>query len=153
LFCFNCLCSRHLDSPRGKRDSLGYFLNLNTEFLFGGVLLGLSVPGNIVWETKHRPIGIRKQVQKKNVIFFFFYWSVVDYIILLVSGVQQSDSHTHTHIHTHIYSRLFSIIGFYEILNIVPCESLLLIYYMDSSLYLFNPGLLMYPSPQSFPFW
>ena len=36
-----------------------------------------------------------------------------------MSGVQQSNSVTHTH--THIYIWFFFIIGYYNVLNIVPC--------------------------------
>ena len=36
---------------------------------------------------------------------------------MLISGVQQSDSVTHTHTHT----QFFFIIGYYNVLNIVPC--------------------------------
>ena len=60
------------------------------------------------------------------------------YNVVLVSGVQQSDSvictcmcvyiytHTHTHTHTHISFcfRFFSHIDYYKILSIVPCAIL-----------------------------
>ena len=50
---------------------------------------------------------------------------------VLVLGVQQRDSdiyiYTHTHTHTYIYI-FFSHIGYYEILNIVPCKKNLQIY-------------------------
>ena len=41
------------------------------------------------------------------------------YDVVIVSGVQQSDSVIHTHIS--IFSRLFSLIGCYKISSIVPC--------------------------------
>jgi len=48
------------------------------------------------------------------------------YNVVLVSGVQQSESITHTHTHTHIYIytlffRFFSHIGHYRVLTGVPC--------------------------------
>ena len=50
------------------------------------------------------------------------------YSIVLVSGVQQSDSDIYIYIyiyiytHTHIFFfRLFSTVGYYKILNVVPC--------------------------------
>ena len=39
---------------------------------------------------------------------------------MLVSGVQQSDSVIHIGVYIYIF-RFFSIIGYYKILNIVPC--------------------------------
>ena len=39
---------------------------------------------------------------------------------VLVSGVQQSDSTIQIHIYLFFF-RFFSIIGYYKILNIVPC--------------------------------
>ena len=43
---------------------------------------------------------------------------------MLVSGIQHSNSfiHTHTHTHTHtLFFKVFSLIGYYKILSIVPC--------------------------------
>ena len=40
------------------------------------------------------------------------------YNVLLVSGIQQSDSVIHIYLS---FIRFFSIIGYYKILNIVPC--------------------------------
>ena len=62
------------------------------------------------------------------------------YNIVLVPGVQQSDSVFH--INMYLF-RLFSIIHCYKILNIVPCvysSSLWLIYFMYGSAYLLIPG-------------
>ena len=42
------------------------------------------------------------------------------YNVVFVSGLQQSDWAIHTHTHT-FFSRFFSMIGYYKILNIVPC--------------------------------
>ena len=54
-------------------------------------------------------------------VFFFFKKILVEiqlvYNIVLVSGIQQSDSV----IHIHNLFRLFSIISYYKILNILPC--------------------------------
>ena len=53
---------------------------------------------------------------------------------MLVSGVQQSDSVIHIHVF-----RLYSIIGYYKMLNIVSCvihKFLLLIDFMYDSLYM-----------------
>ena len=41
------------------------------------------------------------------------------YTIVLVSGVQQSDSVLHKH--TSIYFRFFSLTGYYKVLSIVLC--------------------------------
>ena len=41
------------------------------------------------------------------------------YNVMLVSGVQQSDSVLHTHIP--IFFRFFALISYYKILSIVPC--------------------------------
>ena len=53
--------------------------------------------------------------------FNFLFYIVVQliYNVVLVSGVQQSDSVTHTHIP--IFFRFFSLIGYYKILSIVAC--------------------------------
>ena len=54
--------------------------------------------------------------------YYFFKWSLINLPIMLVSGVWQSDSVIHTHTHTHIcIFRFFSLVGYYRILNIVPC--------------------------------
>jgi len=50
----------------------------------------------------------------------------LSYNIVLVSGGQKSDSVIHVYIHICLYInlslfRLFSIIGYYKILNIVSC--------------------------------
>ena len=66
------------------------------------------------------------------------------YNIVLVSGVQQSDSVIH------VFFRLFSIIGYYKTLNTVPVlysKSLLFIYLMYNSF--FKPVLLLIPPPLS----
>ena len=41
-------------------------------------------------------------------------------LIYNVSGAQQSDSDIHIHTNIYFFS-LFSIVGYYEISNIVPC--------------------------------
>ena len=48
-----------------------------------------------------------------------FYLSIID-LQCCVSGVQQSDSVIHLYMYLFFF-RLFSIIGYYKILNIVPC--------------------------------
>ena len=56
---------------------------------------------------------------KKCTISFFFFEIQLLYEVVLVSGVQQSDS---DFIYIYIqFIRFFSIIGFYKILAIVPC--------------------------------
>ena len=60
---------------------------------------------------------------------------------MLVSGVHQSDSVTNMRTHISFF-RLFSMIGYYKMLNIVPyamqgtllCRSLLVIYFKYSSM-------------------
>ena len=62
------------------------------------------------------------------------------YNVVLASGVQQSDAVLYTYI---FFCRFFSITGYYKILNIVPVpysRSLLFIYFIYSSLYLFIPS-------------
>ena len=49
--------------------------------------------------------------------FFFF----LEDIVVLVSGVQQSDAFMHTHMS--LLSRFFSLIGYYKILSPVPCAA------------------------------
>ena len=53
--------------------------------------------------------------------------------MMLVSGVQQSDSviHIHTHIYIFIF-RFFFLKNFYKILSIVPCTIQLVIYFIHS---------------------
>ena len=88
--------------------------------------------------------------------------------MLVVSGVQQSDSVMHTHIHTYTYiriyiffSRFFFIIVYCKILsniehsNTVLYSRTLLFIYFTYIIYLcvsVNPTLLIYPSPHPFPF-
>ena len=44
------------------------------------------------------------------------------YNVVLVSSVQQSDSYIYIYIYIYIFFfRFFSIVGYYEILSIVPC--------------------------------
>ena len=44
------------------------------------------------------------------------------YNVVLVSGIQQNDSVIHIYMYIYIFFfRFFSIIGYYKILNIVPC--------------------------------
>ena len=50
-----------------------------------------------------------------SLFFFILFEVLLIYNIGLVSGVQQNNSDIY------IVFRLFSIIGFYKILNIVPC--------------------------------
>ena len=55
------------------------------------------------------------------------------FIVLLVSGIQQNDSD----IYRCILFQILSFIGYYKILNIVPCaisRSLFFIYCIDSSI-------------------
>ena len=52
-----------------------------------------------------------------RVLFFFFLMEVeLIYHVVLVSGIKQSDSVIYIY-----FFRLFSIIGYYKILNVVPC--------------------------------
>ena len=67
------------------------------------------------------------------------------YNIVLVSGVQHSDSV--------IYIRLYSITGCYKMLNTIPCviyKSLLFIYFKYSGVSV-HSKLLIYPSPKCPP--
>ena len=51
------------------------------------------------------------------------------YNVVLVSGVQQNDSVIHMYTYLFFF-RFFSIIGYYKILNVVPCalQSVLVVY-------------------------
>ena len=58
--------------------------------------------------------------QRLNLSFHFFFF----YSVVLISGVQESDSVIHTHIYMYTYVlsfRCFSIISCYKLLNVVPC--------------------------------
>ena len=69
---------------------------------------------------------------------------------MLVPGVGQSDVVIHTHIHIHIHMcecvyiyiyvlfQILFIIGYYKILNIVPCaiQDVLVVYFIYSSMHL-----------------
>ena len=58
------------------------------------------------------------------------------YSVVIVSGVWQSDSVTHTHIHSFIYIFffIFSPIGYYKVLSRVPCavQAVLIGYLFDT---------------------
>ena len=51
-------------------------------------------------------------------LIYFFIEVQLIYNVVLVSGAQQSDSVIHIYL---FFFRFFSIIGYYRILNIVPC--------------------------------
>ena len=54
-------------------------------------------------------------------LLFHFIEILLNYKVMLVSGVQQSDSVTYIYIHTYIFFfMLFSIMVYHRILNIVP---------------------------------
>ena len=50
--------------------------------------------------------------------FFFLIYFIEVWLTYSVSGAQRGDSVIHVHI---LFLRLFSIIGYYKILTIVPC--------------------------------
>ena len=52
-------------------------------------------------------------------------------------------THTHTHTRTHIFFRFFSIIGYYKILDMVPCaiQQVLVVYFTYSSVYLLKKAM------------
>ena len=63
-------------------------------------------------------------------------------------------THTHTHTHTHTFFRFFSIIGYYEILSIVPCavqRFLVYLLYVQQCVSA-DPKLIIYPSLTPFPY-
>ena len=95
-----------------------------------------------------------------QVFLFFFFWiaiialdaslkTEVQLIMLYVSSVQQSDSLIHTDIS--IFSSLFSLIGYYKILSVVPyvIQQVLVVYpfYICSVCVNVNPQLLTYLCP------
>ena len=43
------------------------------------------------------------------------------YNVVLVSGVQQSDSDIYIYTHTHTHTYIFSVMIYHRLLNIVPC--------------------------------
>ena len=53
--------------------------------------------------------------------FFLKIYVELIYNIVLVSGVQQSESVIYLYTHIYNFFRLFSIIDYYKILNIIPC--------------------------------
>ena len=64
-----------------------------------------------------------------EILFFFILFFTEEWLIynvVLVSGVQQSNSVMHIYIyiytHTYIYFRFFSLIGYYKILSVVICN-------------------------------
>ena len=61
-------------------------------------------------------IPSEKEMSVKGMGVYFLIDVELIYNIVLVSGVQQSDSVIYI-----CFFRLFSIIGYYKILNIVPC--------------------------------
>ena len=107
------------------------------------------------------------QYQQCSDMLFFKIEVQLIYKVVLVSGVQQSDL-VHIYIYIYIYAcvcvciyiyiyilfQIFTIIGYYKILNIVPCamQKVLVVYlfYIQQCVYV-NPKHPFYPSP-SFPF-
>ena len=79
-------------------------------------------------------------------IFCFFYWTIVD-LQYCVSFRCIAKWFRYIYVCVYIYFRFFSIIGYYKILNIIPCAILLLIYFMYSSLYLLIPYSQFVPLP------
>ena len=56
-----------------------------------------------------------------NIVFNFLNQSLIDYNIVLVSGVQESDSVIYIHIFLAFFFRFLSLIYYYKILSIVHC--------------------------------
>ena len=76
---------------------------------------------------------------------FFYFLFQLPYNVVLVLGVQQSDSDYIYHTHTVIYPfffRLFSHTGYYKILSIVPCaiQQVLTVCFIYSSVYMLLPN-------------
>ena len=70
---------------------------------------------------------------------------------MLVSGVQQSD--LVIYIHIYIFINLFSIVGYYEILNTIPCvtQQICVAYLFNLQQFvLVNPVLPVYPPSPPF---
>ena len=86
-----------------------------------------------------------------NCIYFVLYnlFFITVELIYNVSGIQQSNSYI-------FFFRFFSIIGYYKILNIVPCAVCqVLVGYLFYIQYCasVNPKFLIYPYPLHFPLW
>ena len=77
-------------------------------------------------------IGSHSSRQDK-LIYLVDFFLKYSWFMMLVSGVQQSDSviHIHTHIYIFIF-RFFFLKNFYKILSIVPCTIQLVIYFIHS---------------------
>ena len=76
-------------------------------------------------------------------IKIFFIEIQLIYNVVLLSSVQQSASFIHIYI---FFFRLFSIIGYYKILNIVPCATQYVLVYLFILFYFF-PSLSPFPVP------
>ena len=84
---------------------------------------------------------------------YFFNGRQLIYNIVLVSSVQKVipfDIYIYTYVYIFFFFIFFSIIGYYKILNIIPCgiQQLLAVYlfYIQQGVSV-NPKLLIYPSP------
>ena len=96
--------------------------------------------------------NLSKLMCLEQLLFFFkIFIEMLINNVVLVSGVQQSDSVIHIHLYLFFF-RFFSIIGCYKILSIVPCaiQQVLIgyLFYIQQCVY-FNPKLLVYPSSPS----
>ena len=89
----------------------------------------------------------------KPLLFIYLIDIQLVYSVVLVPGVQQSDSVLHICVYIYRYIfffRLLSIIGYYKILNIVPCaiqQALVVYLFYIQQCVSANPKLLIYPSP------
>ena len=85
------------------------------------------------------------------ILSFFLIEVLLIYNVVLVSGVQQSDSIIYIYRYRYIlFFIFFSIIGNYKIWNTVPCAiQQVLVVYLFYTLWCVsvNPKLLVYPSP------
>ena len=129
-------------------------------------------------DVRREPSGVPEAKLCIYLLKKFFIEVQLIYIVVLVSGVQQSDSviHIHTyiyiyiyiHIYIHIYIcvyiyvyiyifffRFFSLVGYYKMLSIVPCAIQQIyvgyLFYIQQYVYV-NSKLLIYPS-LPFPLW
>ena len=55
-------------------------------------------------------------------LFYFFNWIIVDYSVVIVSGIQQSDSDVCGYRHRYMFFfRFFHHVGHYRVLSRIPC--------------------------------
>ena len=85
-------------------------------------------------------------------VFFLFNWSILDYNVVLVSGVEQSEPIIRIHIPTPFLDpfSIYAIREYWVEFPVLYRGSLLVIYFIYSSMYILIPNSI-YPSSPPFP--